>query len=184
MNNRRFQENPVMPAGQSGVILVVALIFLLILTLLGMSTMRTTVLEEKMASNTRERGIAFQSAESALRDAETFIEGIVSTSGFNGSNGLYGSDDTAPDIAASATWAANSSESVAATQLAKSYAAPRYFIQLGETLQGESPDLVVGEYGVHPGSGDTTTFRITARGVGGGQDGAEVILRTNYGRNL
>lgn len=51
---------------QRGVVLVVALIFLLILTLLGINAMDTTVLETKMAANTQEVNHAFQTAEVGL----------------------------------------------------------------------------------------------------------------------
>ncbi len=55
---------------QSGVALVVSLLLLLIVTLIGVSGMQTTVLEEKMAGNFKDKNIAFQAAEAALREAE------------------------------------------------------------------------------------------------------------------
>ena len=51
---------------QRGAILVVALIFLTILALLGVTVAQTTQLEERMAGNTRDRDLAFQAAEAAL----------------------------------------------------------------------------------------------------------------------
>lgn len=58
---------------QKGAVLVVSLIMLLIMTLIGLSSMRTTILEEKMAGNYRDRNIAFQAAEAALLDAEADV---------------------------------------------------------------------------------------------------------------
>jgi len=55
---------------QAGVVLVVSLIILLLLTIIGLSAMQTTALEEKMAGNLRDKDLAFQAAESALRVAE------------------------------------------------------------------------------------------------------------------
>jgi len=55
---------------QQGVVLAVALIMLVLVTLLGMSAMRSTIMEERMASNSRNENIAFQLAETALRQAE------------------------------------------------------------------------------------------------------------------
>lgn len=55
---------------QRGVSLVVSLIFLVILTLLGLTAMRVATMEERMSGNARDRNIAFQAAEAALRDAE------------------------------------------------------------------------------------------------------------------
>jgi type IV pilus assembly protein PilX len=64
---------------QSGAVLVISLIMLLLLTLIGISSIQTTSLEEKMAGNLRDRNIAFQAAESAIRDAEQDIRGIGTT---------------------------------------------------------------------------------------------------------
>ncbi len=55
---------------QSGAALIFGLIMLLIMTLIGVTSMGTSNLEEKMAGNTRDRVVAFQAAESALREAE------------------------------------------------------------------------------------------------------------------
>lgn len=58
---------------QKGATLIVALMFLVVLTLLGISAMSTTTVEERMARNSRDYNIAFQAAEAALRDAEQDI---------------------------------------------------------------------------------------------------------------
>jgi type IV pilus assembly protein PilX len=62
------------PRRQRGAILIVALMFLVLLTIVGVSTISGTTLEEKMAGNMREQATAFQAAESALRDAEIDLE--------------------------------------------------------------------------------------------------------------
>ena len=58
---------------QSGVALVISLIFLLLMTLLSTSTMRSATMQEKMAGNTRDYNLGFQSAEAALREAEEYL---------------------------------------------------------------------------------------------------------------
>lgn len=58
---------------QSGAALITSLIFLTVLTILGMSTLGTALLESRMAGNARDKLIAFQAAEAALRDAEQYI---------------------------------------------------------------------------------------------------------------
>lgn len=58
------------PLRQRGVILIVALIFMTVLGLLVLAGMRTGLLQERMASNARNRQVALQSAEAMLRDAE------------------------------------------------------------------------------------------------------------------
>lgn len=59
---------------QRGAALLVSLLMLTILTLIGVVGMSTSGLEEKMTGNQRNQAIAFQAAESALREGERFIE--------------------------------------------------------------------------------------------------------------
>jgi Tfp pilus assembly protein PilX len=61
-------------AKQQGAILIIGLLFLLMLTIIGVSAMSTTAFEEKMAGNRIDREIAFQAAEAALRAGERHIE--------------------------------------------------------------------------------------------------------------
>ncbi len=58
---------------QQGAILVVALLFLLIMTILGVSGMSSSFMEEKMVGNSLSREKAFQAAEGALRYAENWL---------------------------------------------------------------------------------------------------------------
>lgn len=62
---------------QRGSVLVIALIMLLLLTMLGVSGMRGTGLEERMAGNMRDQHLAFQAAEAALRGAEDQLSPLV-----------------------------------------------------------------------------------------------------------
>ncbi len=166
---------------QAGAVLAVSLVFLVILTLVGVSAMQNTLLEEKMAGNVKDRNLAFQNAESAVREAELFIEGVVSLGNFNGSGGLYGLTDAEPDYGAAATWN-TSGNHVQSPNDFGAYASPRYFIKQHTIVSGADAALNLSGYGDNKGSGDITIFNITARGTGGGQDTAEVILRTYYGR--
>lgn len=61
------------PRGQQGVALVVVLILLLVMTLLGIASLRGTLVEERMSAATYDRGLGFQSAEAALREAEALV---------------------------------------------------------------------------------------------------------------
>ena len=57
------------PRAQTGAALVTSLMILFVLTLVGVSAMQGTTLEEKMAGNLRNTDIAFQAAESCLTTA-------------------------------------------------------------------------------------------------------------------
>lgn len=59
---------------QQGMVLAIGLIFLVLLTLIGVSSIQTTTLDEKMAGNARDRNLAFQVAEATLRTGEAWIE--------------------------------------------------------------------------------------------------------------
>ncbi len=65
-----------LPGNQEGTILVTALILLLVLTMLGVTAMNTTSLQEKMSANIQAIHRAFQTAESgidmAYADADAF----------------------------------------------------------------------------------------------------------------
>lgn len=58
---------------QSGVVLVIGLIMLLLLTLIGVTSSQSNSLEERMAGNMRDRNMAFHAAESALRAGEALV---------------------------------------------------------------------------------------------------------------
>jgi type IV pilus assembly protein PilX len=58
---------------QSGMSLFPAMMFLLVLAILGVAALNSTLMQEKMAGNTRDTNIAFQAAEAALRDAEADV---------------------------------------------------------------------------------------------------------------
>ena len=68
-------SNSVRIRSQRGITLVVALLFLVVLTLLGVAAVSSTTLEERMARNGRDYNIAFQAAEAGLRDARKEING-------------------------------------------------------------------------------------------------------------
>lgn len=61
---------------QHGAALITALFFLIILTMLALSSMNMNIMDEKMASNSQQKNRLFQTAESALviafTDADTY----------------------------------------------------------------------------------------------------------------
>jgi Tfp pilus assembly protein PilX len=60
MNNSTLRQR------QEGIALVVGLIFLLVMTMIGISSLSTTALEERMAGNLQHKTLAFQTSEAAL----------------------------------------------------------------------------------------------------------------------
>jgi type IV pilus assembly protein PilX len=83
MNTERISMKPGKPGHrEGGAILIVTLLFLVILTMLGVTAMTGTTMEERMAGNTRDSSIALQAAESVLRDARRDISRMPVGAGF------------------------------------------------------------------------------------------------------
>jgi len=157
---------------QQGVVLVVSLVILLVMTLIGISAMRVTGLEEKMAGNSRNMNIAFQSAESALREAEKALAtGTLPV--FNGMNGYYKA--TSPQKWESIAWSdATKVVGYTGDTLSGVKTKPAYIIEELSALT-RSGTIEAGVPGV------SHYYRITARGTGS-DDNSVVLLQSVYKR--
>jgi type IV pilus assembly protein PilX len=65
---------------QKGAVLLVCLIAILALTVLGVTAMSGSTLQERMAGGARDYNVAFQAAESALRVGEAYVRQQVEAS--------------------------------------------------------------------------------------------------------
>jgi type IV pilus assembly protein PilX len=172
------------PSRQKGAALAVGLIFLIALALLGISAMAINAMEERMAGNSRDLNLAFQAAESALRDAELdVLKNITPASGFDSActNGLCLPPSVSTPLASTIDWT-NAGITRAygartgAVPLAFVSAQPRYIIELLSTLPaGAGQSLAVG---IKPASGGVA-YRITALGIGGRPE-SRVILQSIF----
>jgi len=77
------------PDHQRGAALVVGLIFLAMLSLMGVAAYMVANQEERMSGNTRDRIRAFEAAEASLRDCESLLGGFGTLPTFNGNNGMH-----------------------------------------------------------------------------------------------
>ncbi|MBB71960.1 MAG: hypothetical protein CMF50_06130 [Legionellales bacterium] len=162
---------------QRGVVLVAGLVILVVLTLIGVATLESTAMEERMASNMRDMNLAFHSAETAMREAEADIDALANTDGFGTSGGYYTLGD-APDPFSEGAWTGGSSI-VATTNMGR-IVQPRYYIELMGDFNND-PDLInILNYG-EQSSEASTVFRIITRGTGASGN-AQVILEGFYGR--
>ena len=64
------------PPGNRGAVLIVGLIILIVMVVLGISGMRTSVLQERMAGNTKDTNSSFQAAEAGLQAALTYVASL------------------------------------------------------------------------------------------------------------
>lgn len=172
---------------QRGTALVMALVLLLVLTILGVSAMSTTALQEKMAANTKDRNTAFQAAESALLRAENWVFEQIGKPVFpNNAVGLYVPSTTATPVWESVVWTGTTNLVVypgtptasASGGLAMVSVQPKYVIEdLGE-VQDEGGSLALSTNYKSKGK---TIVRITAYGTGG-TTASVVMLQSTYGR--
>lgn len=159
---------------QSGVVLITGLIFMVVLTILAVAAMRSTTLEERMSGNARDRDMAFQSAEAALRVGEQVVTGASLPSFVTGTANT-------PRIAAGTLdtyWKTThswSTQSSTAWTPAGTYAAPRYVIEEMGAAACAGGSLTIG-----PAS-ECGVYRVTARGVGRSSN-TMVILQAVYER--
>jgi type IV pilus assembly protein PilX len=62
------------PDGQRGAVLIVGLLVLLVMTIIAAAQLQSTVLQERMVGNMRQKDLALQAAEAALQAGLSFIE--------------------------------------------------------------------------------------------------------------
>ena len=120
---------------QHGSVLILSLVILSVLTLIGVSSMSSSSLQEKMAGNFRDRELAFQAAEAALADGERFALNNINTPGAfsdDGTDGLYTTyngptSNNAFDY--STWWTATKSKIFTGTAIAEVRTQPRFIIE-------------------------------------------------------
>lgn len=164
-------------SSQRGVTLIMALIFLAILMLLGVTVAQTSSMEERMAGNTRDRDLAFQSAESALMAADAALNALPKDPG-PGPN--IGKITTAFDGSTAGYVAYNpASEGDADHWNAYDWAGASVEVNVTLEQVAEKPKYVIEKL---PDAASTQRFRVTARGVGSSTN-TVVILQAGYQNN-
>jgi type IV pilus assembly protein PilX len=149
---------------QRGAVLVIGLIFLAMLTLLGVAAYSTATQEEKMAGNARDAMRAFEAAEASLRDCEAVIGGFGALPTFDGTGGMYpAAPSNQPSVWETVNWNSPSAVRVLANALPDVRQQPRCVIEQLVVLDGKPVD--------GPQSGPQQripeiVYRVTAQGYG------------------
>ncbi len=143
----------------------VSLLILISLTILGVTSMQSTLTEVSMAGNLRRAGTAFNAAEAGLRAGERFVNNSTTTDIYvDPANGLYDESDVSPSYGVAASWVASQT---ATTSLPDVAAQPQFIIHyLGDRSQNEVAAVNIGGYGSGQPGITVSNFKITARGVG------------------
>ncbi|NQZ32414.1 MAG: hypothetical protein HRU06_14175 [Oceanospirillaceae bacterium] len=160
--------------GQRGAVLITSLIFILAITLIGFAGMDIATSQEKMAGNLRNKQMAFEGAEAALREAEIFLETTVTLPPFNGTNGFYAKIANFSNHMGNIDWLDATQVVVFNKGFQELDEQPSYFIEEYELASNsdsyEAQQSVEFQY-----------FRITAR-ARGQSPSAVVVLQSIYRR--
>lgn len=62
---------------QQGFSLIVVLVLLIVMSILGIAVLRSSAMQERMSANMRDRSLAMQAAEAALRFAQDQVLGVA-----------------------------------------------------------------------------------------------------------
>ncbi|WP_201067807.1 MULTISPECIES: pilus assembly PilX family protein [Thiorhodovibrio] len=145
---------------QAGVVLVIGLIFLLVMTIIGVTAVTNSTFQERMARNTSERRTVFQAAESALIAGENQV---MSAASCNAVKALFASDGIpdpdSMDSETSGTFLINGIPRNSAED----------FDELGRPCSDTSSGV------------DCAFYRVT--GVGKADNGAVVVLESTVFKN-
>lgn len=179
---------------QRGAVLILALIFLLLLTILALSTTSRSLLQERMAGAMRNAQQAEWSAENALRGVEWNI--------FNGNSVACYNSSNPPTISAKVTafrrssvWLTTGATEYKGAGVAIDYSAASADAALSTAVMAYNPWYMVeylgqdrspangGSPAVEAGSGSSGTtkfylYRITARATGGSPNTIRVAEST------
>jgi type IV pilus assembly protein PilX len=167
---------------QRGAALVTSLLLLLVLTIVGITTMQMSRMQERMTGNTGDSMAAFQAAEAAARKGEAFIAAQttdpipvdtcaaapcgVFTEGLAGGNGRV-------ELQPRSWWLNNGTPSDALPGLEET---PQYVLEDMPFMRTDG-EKVVGEA---PPDG-RSFYQVTSRSTG--KSGlAEVVIQTTYTR--
>ena len=175
---------------ERGAALIISLILMVLITLVGVASLRNVVLEEKMASNFYDRSLAFQSAEAGLRAGEAVADAQASATPRHAqalalaipvnntqcSSSCSGGLCSPPGAFCEGRWNqagftgwTNATSVTLNTQAGSS---PQYFVEfLGNTYPCDPSQPLV--------NNTCARYRISARSQAGA-DRAEVILQSVY----
>lgn len=163
---------------QDGAVLIVGLVMLLLITIIGLAGMKDSILQESMASNLRDRNIAFQVAEAGLRAGEDELrKATISVPIINPVTkpgdpcfwwGCGGS---------TATFNWGSGTSAVTPDLDYGVPDPQFILELLPAL----PKVASGNSAKFSEVVESRVYRITAR-AGGGTGDSVVVLQSTYKR--
>ena len=170
---------------QDGVALFIALVVLLIITLVGVSSLQSTRIEERMAANSLDRDTAFQAAEAALATGETGIEALPAAfeATFAANTDGYYEPVAATDTPRweSVDWLNDSDLPEAGSDLGDVVGQPKYIVEYVARVELEDEASAnLGQRGELEGE-QVDMFRVSSYGRGRSPE-TRVLLQSTYGK--
>lgn len=144
-------------AHQRGATLIVLLVMLVVITLLALSTVRSTTMDERMAGNARDRDKAFQAAEAAVQACLTQVNNKSYPAASVLTPVAATADDAVPNWDRDATW----SDDAKSTE-----------VDIGDDTLAHKPRCMVETLGAE-------SYRVTGKAYGGGET-TVVMLQATY----
>jgi type IV pilus assembly protein PilX len=174
----RPQDSAVSRRAQRGMVLYVSLLLLLALTLTGLAVSRNITVDERIAAGQRDRDLAFQAAEAALRDGEGILDSAsaedldVGTDYYSSTDSITWQNadwtDTSRDIALKTLPYRGSLDPVPAHP-------PRFYIV--RTVQADTTSDT--SVGAGESLGPAIVFEVVAKGWGTSANNS-VVLESTY----
>lgn len=170
---------------QNGATLIVGLIIVVLISIIGLSAIRGSGLQEQMAGNMRDRNIAFQAGEAGVREGEAMPAKNEVPSNTNASKGFIAFDDVSKLGAAvrgTEFWRDTDRWEAAAAEYKEDL---KFVAKKPKTVLEELRFRATGFDGsaIDQGSSmnvdDETRYRITSKAVGG-SEASNVIIQSTY----
>lgn len=138
-------------SGQHGVALLLSLVILLVLSLLAISSMQGSVMQERMATAQRDGVVSLETAEAGLRQAEQVLEDLTNLDNFGTAAGFFETaDEDLPNPYSPAIWTDNTM-TIAGTEI--DGRVPRFFFEYKGKVSLQSDDELPRDLGAPAGSG-------------------------------
>jgi len=173
-----------MRKNEEGIALVTVLVFLVIMTIIGMAAMQSSSLQEKMSANVRDQNVSFQTAEAAAREGEAWVLALPGRPLVQAGNcalpcqvvwQLGDGANNGSDFLNPAFWGGANVWTGTAVPGART--SPKLIVEAGGVSKiGESYKWTSDPQGVD-------IFRVTARGTGETND-SQSVIQTIYGVNF
>jgi type IV pilus assembly protein PilX len=180
MNARASTRPPARTRREAGFVLVTGMLFLVVLTLLGLAMFRNSGMMDRISGNSRDKQRSFEAAEAALQYAEFWLAN--SGGGVGTVCNSLASGDTVANIHVCTNALASGYQSAVPFPAGFTYTPPNLNVSVaaGQAASGVDvnynilPGFYIENLGIAP-NGTSSVYQVTAYGSGGSLDTVSVV---------